>query len=72
MPPRQVREMRPRDSVYNLCNLGHEVKTNVAFDSVYNLFYFIPFGSLIRLNTKNVLQHYFLYITFSALIYALV
>ena len=34
MPPRQVREMRSRDSVYNLCNLGHKVKTNVAFDSV--------------------------------------
>ena len=69
MPPRQVREIRSRDSVYNLCNLGHKVKTNVAFDSVlghpfHDLFYFIPFGSLIRSNTKNVLQHYFLYINF--------
>ena len=46
----------------SLCNLGHKVKTNVAFDSVlglpfHDLFYFIPFGSLIRSNTKNVLQH---------------
>ena len=40
MPPRQVREMRPRDSVYNLCNLGHKVKANVVFDSV--LGHFIP------------------------------
>ena len=34
MPPRQVREMRPRDSVYNLCNLGHKVK-NVCNLTVY-------------------------------------